>query len=889
MATGCSANVWAPGNCASVPTDPTDPTQPPPGGGLPTIFFDPKNYGATSDTDSQAELQATFDAAASMGGAVWLSQVYKTLDSINIHSVPIYGPGEIDGSEATSLSLGNSVLYSAGTLINLGQPSFNLTEGKATAIMLATPDVKNGDIIFVGSTENFSLARTAYRKGESAVVNKVTGTQIDIYGTFFDDYDAGQATLFKLVPVSPTIAKTVTVRAPNFAGARGVRIKNGRNVAVNCRVKGAGTKAVELQQCVEFEVNGASFIEVRDNVDATTGTEYGLVLANCQDGTVSNSLLIGERHGLTTGGFDNDYADHTVAIVCRNTTITGNIISNDSILASHLTGGATVESFDLHGNSEHITCTGNIIINGAIWAGNKGTFTSNVVYGTNDNQNSMFRCVEMQGMDHVISDNILAARIRANPSSNDALFLNLPVTYNNTGISSRNALKKGGHFKFTDNVCICTDPAVLANTKPHEITYRMEAGFTGGKVSFEFSGNTTVMPGTVTHTIGFRFINIINNTVTPTPIDEIKEYNNTWVNCGGFRLDLEDDTLQNSVVDFISYKDTFDCQGHADSVIIAENVSGNISIKDHTVKGTNKNPFTIFSPNLITKDANTLPDTITVKGNDIYDSIKTGASSAERTIALIQGGGTIMVEDNTNHTAAGTNIGDLAYIETYIPSKVYRMDNIDTGGVTEYQLAYFAGTEDNYAETYVKWNAAKTAAFLVKINEHDRLDTSGGGFNINIPTDAPDGSELDFLDVTGSLGTNPATMVYNGTHTIMGAAANFTLNADNAYYKWKLFGTDWRLIISPPISTAQVGGVASNGTAMRLPVGWGSSRQSAGSYTITFPAKATTDYVVLATPDNITSARFVVIHSKTPTQFEVIVYDNGGTGADSGFQFQVID
>lgn len=889
MATGCSANVWAPGNCASVPTDPTDPTQPPPGGGLPTIFFDPKNYGATADTDSQAELQATFDAAASMGGAVWLSQVYKTLESINIHSVPIYGPGEINGSEATTLSLGNAVLYSAGSLVNLGQPSFNLTKGKATAILFAAPDIANGDRLIVGSEENFSNARTAYRKGESAIVNKVIGTQIDIYGAFFDNYDAGQATLFKLVPVSPTIAKTVTVRAPNFAGARGVRVKNGRNVAINCKVVGAGTKAVELQQCFESEVNGALFLERRENGDTTTGTEYGLVLANCQAVTISNSVLVGERHGFTTGGFDNDYSDFTVALVCRSITITGNVISNDSILASHLTGGATVESFDLHGNSEYVTCTGNVIINGAIWAGNNGTFTGNVVYGTNDNQNSMFRCVEMQGMDHVVDNNIFSAIIREVPSSNDALFLNLPVTYNNTGISSRNALKHGGTFKFTNNICMCTDTAILANTKPHEITYRMEAGFTGGKVKFEFGNNVTVMPVGKTHTIGFRFININNNTVSPTPIDEIKEYGNSWLNCGGFRLDLENDTVQNSVVDFISYKDTFDCNAQADSAIIAENVSGIVSIKDHIVKGTNKNPFTVFSPNLTTKDATTLTDSITIKGNEVYDSIKTGASSAERTIALIQGGGTIMVEDNTNHTAAGTNIGDLAYIETYIPSKVYRMDNVDTSGVTEYQLVYTVGTEDNYAETYVKWNAAKTAAFLVKINEHDRLDTSGGGFNINIPTDAPDGSELDFLDVTGSLGANPATMVYNGTHTIMGAAANFTLNADNAYYKWKLFGTDWRLIISPPISTAQVGIVDSAGSPVRLPVGWGSSRQSVGSYTITFPEKANIDYVALPIPDNITSARFAVTHSKTTTQFKVIVYDNGGTGADSGFQFQVID
>lgn len=859
------------------------------------LFLDPKDFGATDAANSNIEIQAAYDQANTTGASIYLSGTYRSDDSINMHSVHTTGPGTLDFTNATSLSLDNSCMYAEGSVDNLGQPASDIVKGSAKITMSSPPALSNGDIIFIGSTEQFSNARAAYTKGEAPIVNVIVNNDIDVYGSIFDDYTAASTTIFKLNPVSPSIDSGVTILAPNFRFAAGVKVKNGKNVNIRCTTIGAGTSGIELQQCVDSSVDNAYSIERRENIDTTTGTEYGLVIANCQRINVTGSTLIGERHGLTTGGFLNDFPNGTVAIVCRETVFDNNFISNDLLLSEHLTGGAAVESFDLHGNSEYVTCTGNVIINGAIWAGNNGTFKGNVVFGANDNQNSMFRCVEMQGMDHNIEGNIFVARIRNNPSSNDALFLNLPITYNNTGVSSRNALSHGGTFKFKNNICVCEDSNVLANTKPHEITCRLESGFTGGKINLEFSGNTTRMPGTALHTIGFRFIALTNNVVTPAPMDMIKEFDNEWVNCGGFRLDLETDTVQNSVVDFISYKDTYECNGFAESAIIAENVQGTVSIENHIVKGVNKNPFTVFSPNLTVKDSNTMPDSITIKGNEIFDSIKTGTSSSERTIALIQGGGNIFVEDNTNHTATGSNILDLAFIQTFIASKVYRMDNIDTDGVVSYQLNYFAGTDDNFHETYYKWSAIQAASFVARANERFRINTTSGAININTPAvaDSPDGTMFAVWDVGGSLDSNNATLIYNGTHTIMGGASNYVLSGNFSNYVFELVDGDWRITSNTASSGGssgpQVGIVDSAGSSVRLPVGWGSSRQSAGSYTVTFPAKANTDYVVLATPNNITSARFIVIHSKTTTQFEVIVYDNGGTGADSGFQFQVTD
>jgi hypothetical protein len=84
------------------------------------------------------------------------------------------------------------------------------------------------------------------------------------------------------------------------------------------------------------------------------------------------------------------------------------------------------------------------------------------------------------------------------------------------------------------------------------------------------------------------------------------------------------------------------------------------------------------------------------------------------------------------------------------------------------------------------------------------------------------------------------------------------------------------------------GSVASDGTAIRLPQGWTSSRTSTGLYTITHNL-GTTNYapIVTAFLNGGTGFRAAQVHTQSANSF-VIDIAVSGTDTDSSFSFVVI-
>jgi hypothetical protein len=94
----------------------------------------------------------------------------------------------------------------------------------------------------------------------------------------------------------------------------------------------------------------------------------------------------------------------------------------------------------------------------------------------------------------------------------------------------------------------------------------------------------------------------------------------------------------------------------------------------------------------------------------------------------------------------------------------------------------------------------KIAAYTADEDELVRCNTTGGAFNVTLPLAPADGDTVGILDVYGTFGTNPVTLLRNGQN-IDGSADDLTLDVDGLYVElqYHAASTDWRVLINPTI------------------------------------------------------------------------------------------
>ena len=134
-----------------------------------------------------------------------------------------------------------------------------------------------------------------------------------------------------------------------------------------------------------------------------------------------------------------------------------------------------------------------------------------------------------------------------------------------------------------------------------------------------------------------------------------------------------------------------------------------------------------------------------------------------------------------------------------------------------------------------------------------------------------------------------AIPVYVTGDLITAAHAN-TYWRDNEAYYFSIVGTG----ITPANTTfldgvfsgAEVyfGKVAANGTALKLPAGWSSTRTALGKYTITHNL-GSTDYIVVA----LVVTRGVWLASENANTFVIYCISNANVYADEIFNFILIE
>jgi hypothetical protein len=89
----------------------------------------------------------------------------------------------------------------------------------------------------------------------------------------------------------------------------------------------------------------------------------------------------------------------------------------------------------------------------------------------------------------------------------------------------------------------------------------------------------------------------------------------------------------------------------------------------------------------------------------------------------------------------------------------------------------------------------KTANYTLAVTDNVvRVNSSGGVFNLTLPTSPPTGWHFRVKDVNGSCGTLAVTLVRAGSEKIENVAANFALAANYGSWHFWFDGTDYWLL-----------------------------------------------------------------------------------------------
>ena len=337
----------------------------------------PEMFGAVAGaSDSILSFRELYTEANATNKDVYIPNSYTLTDSLDVGNVKTYGPGTLDFTTATALTINNSYVYAEGTVTQLGDLTGNLVKGDASITLDAPPALERGDTVFIVSTERWTDGRSYYTKGEAVTVHSVSGNQVDLMSVLYDNYTDSTCQIYKLNPVSTSFER-VTIKCGNLDGSYGVRIKYGKGMDINCTVTGGGIAATQFEMCVESIVSGGRYIQTNRASGTTAGLDYGMVHADCQSFNVENAYLRGGRHGWTNGGFSVDFSTGQLAMITRNCDITNCDVGNDPQFGDHSTGGAHIQSLSWHANAEFCGFIDSFVQNGIVLSGNNNKIIFN--------------------------------------------------------------------------------------------------------------------------------------------------------------------------------------------------------------------------------------------------------------------------------------------------------------------------------------------------------------------------------------------------------------------------------------------------------------------------------------------------------------------------------
>lgn len=425
-------------------------------------------FGVVLDgaTDNAATLAATAAARASFTGTFSAGPGVCKLDGT--FALPRHASlrcrGTVFDASGGTGTYDTAVIYKKGaTPTAIADLASSPAKGAMTLTFAAAHGLSVGDTILIynptdGSFSNF---RPSYREGEFCKVAAVTsGSEVELDGPLMASHSHTASEVYKCADMATGTLEGFTVKAPG-AGVNGgilaLRVDMAEGMMIDSvRAEGSDNASMTLKHC--YRTTGRSiYAHQWGRVNLALGTYYGLSIANSQELDLTG-IFIGERHGITTGGFDD------FSIPCRAVRVHDFDARNSD---------PEIAAADWHGNTEYSTyCDGICYGGGLNIAGDFNSIENVEVVGGPGCIGVLGR--EISGLTHSISN------VRIFTDRNDTTRgVGVDIGGNSNPMTADT--KRGGCLKI-NNI------NVVATSQERQIIRVRNRGFTGGEWSISIDG-----------------------------------------------------------------------------------------------------------------------------------------------------------------------------------------------------------------------------------------------------------------------------------------------------------------------------------------------------------------------------------------------------------------
>lgn len=318
----------------------------------------PYNFGAVGDgiADDTTPL-------LNWGASPMSRSKHLAAGRFKVSSQILMNPGDRvfgDGPDTSILDFaagafaGTECLKVEGTLTLMPDLSADVPYRSNNFSFVAPHGLASGDVCVIHNPTNssFSTWRTDYQAGEFIRAGVISSTTaITSFGLTYDSYLAANMDVYKLTGKSTSFRDIGIVQPATANAGLSCRYIDGP-VIENVKTGGSVYAGISLERCVKLKVHAPAF-----QAGPASGDDYGLVISNCQGGTITGQYD-GTRHGIAFGGAPGP----------------GNVPTRDfDVMATYR--GLAFAPMDLHGNTEDIRFIGCTTQGGGIIAGKNHTWT----------------------------------------------------------------------------------------------------------------------------------------------------------------------------------------------------------------------------------------------------------------------------------------------------------------------------------------------------------------------------------------------------------------------------------------------------------------------------------------------------------------------------------
>jgi hypothetical protein len=437
------------------------------------------DYGAKGDgvTDDTNAIQAALNSGNKM---IYVpAGSYKLSSNLSVpQGVSIKGDGQgvtiFDAStmDYTTLPAGSSIIGVAEiTPIAIPDLASDASINDKEITLASAPSVEVGDIILIYNPTDGSWLnnRDYYRAGEYLKVSAVVGSTLRFEGSVVDDYAVADVDLYKMDMGYCSMTSFTIKCNPNAQGSstRGLTLNDCKHSVVrDVEVITAPYIGIGLRRC--FDVT-ADNCRASDNFEDEFGGEYGLAVSNSTYVTVKDCHLCSQRHGLTTGGGDG---------IGKVTNRFLNYVNN------HISTEGGVQALDVHGNSEYVNISNNIIDGGIDFGGDYINISNNTLMGKTVN-GSVIYFTELKGFHLSITGNTIKSDYQ------DSNRGNLIDCGGNSSAFDADATR-GGILQISDNTLIYDAPLSGADYE-YDLIQVNNRGYNGNEpISISVQNNTGI-------------------------------------------------------------------------------------------------------------------------------------------------------------------------------------------------------------------------------------------------------------------------------------------------------------------------------------------------------------------------------------------------------------